>query len=325
MKIAIITRNNYRSPRFLAQSVSNMLNRIGIEHTIFFHGVEWLISSNVKNGGAKLAVQAAVAKQQMKQWKNFDLFIVCDNLDSLTPAVPLEFLRSTGKAILFHEVFYPGGSKYWLEKLPVDSLLRFDGYLTVSSLHDDLVLESKNIHPIGIDLSFCQPRSKPNTPFTALMDFARPGYEVEREIQLKILKELQINTIFLDKEYTFDEIEKVYNKANIYFVDFPEAFGVPITQLQFNGCYIASPHTNWVKRHALRPPHTTCDQLISDDFSKNFFFYSSENELRNKLINLITTYNPVIIKDNIFESQPEFCFGKPLYLYETIKKYINQN
>ncbi|MDT8426997.1 MAG: hypothetical protein RQ733_13590 [Methyloprofundus sp.] len=321
MKVAVLTRNNYRSPRFLANSLHNMLNRIGVEHTIFYHGIEDLKTSAVKNAGFKLDLQAKIAKQKIKSWESYDLFIVCDNLDSLSPAVPIESLRLLGKPVLFHEVFYPGGSQYWMNQLSNDSLSRFDGYLTVSSLHDDPIVENKNVYSIGLDLSSCEILSKPDLPFTALLDFERKGYEKEREVQLNVLKHLNINTITLNKEYTFSEIEAIYNKANIYFVASPEAYGVPIAQLQFYGSAIASPYTAWVKRHAIRPDNSTCDNLSTGEFSDNFIFYSSESELTKKLMNLKNNYNAAKVKERFFQSQPEFCFGKPLDLWTAVSEY----
>ena len=52
-----------------------MLNRIGVEHTNFYHGIENLKTSDVKNGGFKLDFQAKIAKQKIKSWESYDFFI----------------------------------------------------------------------------------------------------------------------------------------------------------------------------------------------------------------------------------------------------------
>lgn len=323
MKIAIITRNQYRSPKFLANSLSNMLKRINIKHDIYYDGLNWLHKSHIKNDNIKLAFQKKTAQLRLRQLLGYDLYIISDTMYSLRPIAPIEYLKSTGKPILFYEVFYPGGSPYCLDQLPANALSRFDGYLTTSALHDSPVNNTQNIHSIGLDLSSCQPLEKPDGPFTALLDFEREGYEKERELQLKILKKLKIHTIILNKEYTFNEINTIYNKANIYFLASHEAFGVPIAQLQLYGCLIASPSTTWVRRHALRADHRTCDQLDKNEFSNNFVFYSSESDLTNQLLYLKEHYDSKKVKHTFLQAQPKFSLGDPQSLWEAIYKYTS--
>lgn len=322
MKVAIITRSAYRSPRFLSEGLSHMLNQIGIDHDIYFNGIEQLELVNTRGAGLTIAARSVLAKLQLKSWSKYDLFIVSDTVGILAQEQVINRLRQFKKPVLLYEVFYPGGAKYWLNRLPANCLDLFDGYLTVSPINDIAPTDTKPVYPIGINLAHRRLDIKPDGVFTALMDFPRTGYEAERALQLAVLKELKIKTIILDGEYSFDEISHIYDQANIYFVAFPEAFGVPIAQLQNNGCYIASPETDWVKRHAKNQTCSFTDNYDKNQFSSNFLFYDSYQELLESVDVLKQTYRAEDVQECFSREQPSFKYGDTTILSNALKELV---
>ena len=310
MKVAIITRENYRSPRFLAEGLSNMLNKIGIINDVHYRGIEQLELACTKKSGLKLAAKATVTKFLLNSWKQYDLFIVSDTVGILAQEKIIITLRQLNKPVALYEVFYPGGAQYWLDRLPPCSLDLFDAYLTTSPVNDIEPVGEKPVYNIGINLNHRPMHSSQGSDeFTALMDFPRPGYEDERNLQLAALKALDIKTIYLGGEYDFEEINRVYDQANIYFVAFPEAFGVPIVQLQNSGAYIASPSTDWVKRHAKEAGDLVHVNFNKNLFSNNFIFYDSYQELLTRLEYIRQHYKAEDIQKRFSQEQPNFKHG----------------
>lgn len=319
MRVAIITRENYRSPRFLAEGLSDMLNQIGIVNDIHYRGIERLELACTQGAGLKIAARSTAAKLLLNTWKKYDLFIVSDTVGILAHEKPINTLRRLNKPVLLYEVFYPGGAKYWLDRLPPNSLDLFDAYFTTSSVNDIEPVGVKPVYNIGINLNHRPPSTtQASREFTALMDFARPGYEDERNLQLAALKALNIKTIYLDGEYNFNEISRIYDQANIYFVAFPEAFGVPIVQLQNSGCYIVSPSTDWIKRHANGHQNIMCNNLNKHLFSKNFVFYDSYQELVSSLEEIRRSYKAVDVQNRFSHEQPHFKYGDTQALSKAI-------
>ncbi len=104
-----------------------------------------------------------------------------------------------------------------------------------------------------------------------MLDFERPGYEADRKVQIEAIDELQLSRYSLDHEYTFAEMVREYDKAAVAFLAFPEAFGVPIAQLQQRGALIAAPHSFWARRHAQLPTGSVFSEK-SARFTENFIF-----------------------------------------------------
>jgi hypothetical protein len=310
MKVAIITRENYRSPRFLAEGLSNMLKQIDIVNDIHYRGIEQLELACAQNAGLKIAAKSTVAKLLLNTWKKYDLFIISDTVGILAQEQIINTLRKLNKPVALYEVFYPGGAQYWLDRLPFGSLDLFDAYFTTTPVNDTEPVGVKPVYNIGININHRPPFSTQKSgEFTALMDFSRPGYEDERNMQLKALKELEIKTIHLEGEYTFDEISRIYDQANVYFVAFPEAFGVPIVQLQNSGAYIASPSTDWVKRHANGHEKLIYGDFDKHQFSENFIFYNSYQELLISLEEIRENYKSVDVQNRFSHEQPYFKYG----------------
>ena len=285
-----------------------MLATLGVTTEVFLKGVPWL--ETVAREGQSLRDQfnAVLARGQLRQLAAYDFFVVSDTLQSLRDAVSLAPLRALGRPLLYYEVFYIGGSRTWLKKLPTDALDRFDGFLCVSGVQDIVPVSPEKMFVVGMDHAPSQP-FLPRREFSALLDFPRKGYEADLEVQESAIERAGIPVTRLDGEYTFEQIERVYSQTGIAFVAFPEAFGVPIVQLQRYGAHIGSPHREWVKRHALLCDRSAYYETAEPAFTDNFVIYHSEQELVDRLVQLRETASPESARQRLLRTQPGYCSG----------------
>jgi hypothetical protein len=300
-----------------------MLKHLGIIVDVFENGIRWLEIQEKKNLCLRNNFASRLALQKLDKLKKYDLFIISDTIGAFDNTLNISLLRRFDKPILFYEVFYLGGSKYWLDRLPQDCLNKFDAHLSVSHIHDSTPLSTENVHFIGLNLLPLVPFQRKNeNEFVALLDFERKGYEKERLIYKRILKKLSLPYIELEGEYTFSEIEKIYSKVSVAFVSFPEAFGVPIAQLQNYGAYIVSPYKDWVKRHAILPQNAVFYDNLNPAFIDNFIFFDSEEELEQKLYNAKKSFNASEIQKRFLEGFPNYAIGNLNNLDRAVSKFI---
>jgi hypothetical protein len=320
MKIALLTRSSWRSPRFLAGSLSRMLTTLDIEHTVLPEGIGWLESWTRGPCGLRDRLRMHQVKKNLQRLEKYDIIILVDTLQSLRDTVSLEPLRTLGKPVLLHSVFYLGGSAHWLERLPAAAIDKFDGFLNVSAIHDIPPQQPEKYFPVGLHLS---PADLPGSgrEFVALLDFPREGYERERDIQVRVLEALEVPVRVLDGEYSFDEIEQQYNKVALSFVAFPEAFGVPIVQLQYAGAVIASPEAVWVKRHALLQPGGAWTGVAKPAFTDNFLIYTNEQDLYRRVTQLRDEWLAETVRQRLLDFQPDYVSGNVAELKRALEQF----
>jgi len=285
-----------------------MLTTLGISSDIFLQGVPWLEAVTREGQGRRHWFNARLAKRKLHRLAAYDFFIVSDTLQSLRNAVSLAPVRAMGRPMLFYEVFYIGGSRTWLDQLPSDALNRFDAFLSVSGVQDVKPVQPDSMFVVGMDHAPVQPFLA-QRQFTALLDFPREGYEADRELQQRAIQRANIPVTCLDGEYTFEQIEQIYSQTGIAFVAFPEAFGIPIVQLQRYGAYIGSPHREWVKRHALLPDLSAYYDVPEPAFTDNFVIYRDDQELADRLAQLHESAAPEKVQERLLQAQPFYCNG----------------
>ena len=320
LKVAILTSPRYRSPLFLAEGLGRMLARLGVSNQVFPQGMTWLNAIRNLNSGYGQRIKAAIAQSRLKQLADFDVIVVAGtvgvlkDLDLFTPVLALK------KPVLHYQVFYLGGSPYWLEKVPSRALDCFDGFLGVSGIHDAEPIERDKFFHIGMDV-FPQCAFAAKREFVALLDFPAPEYANERALHQRVLKKLNIPMIELKGDYTFKEIESLYNKVALYFVATPESFGVPVSQLQFYGGMVAAPSKQWVRRHAMLPTHSVFRDGDTPPFSGNFMFYENEQGLTDKILDLKKHYSATAVRWEWLRAQPHLFQGSLDNLWMAISKY----
>lgn len=323
MRIAILTRQDYRSPRFLAEGLARMLAKLGFSYDCFPMALGMLDAISERSSSRKNRLKATVADLYFlfKKLERYDLIVVSDAVGVFGRTKSLDPLVALNKPILHYEVFAYQGSEYWIRQFGQLAHNVFDGFLTVSGIHDSQPLEDRPIFEIGMDLPIPH-KFDYQRPFLALLDFPRKGYELERQIQKEALQFLDIPIIELDSEYTFQEIDAIYSRVGIAFVAFPEAFGLPITQLQYHGAYIATPQLSWVKRHALRPKHHVFDpDLDRNAFTDNFITYDSKEALIEKLSDLKQNFNPWQARKTLLAHQANLVHGNLEELSEALRHF----
>ncbi len=322
MHVAILTRPQFRSPHFLAGSLARMLAGLGVSHTVHTDGIGWLEAFARPTGGLRAHLARRRARAALTALEGADLFVLCDTLQALRPAVDLAPLRAFGRPVLLHSVFYVGGSEHWLDRLPEGALDKYDAFLTVSGLHDVAPREPDRYQPIGLALDTARPVCRPRE-FMALLDFPREGYEAARAVQVRALERAGVPSIELEGEYSFDDIRALYDRVGLAFVAFPEAFGVPVVELQFAGALNASPDPLWVKRHALLPPGGVFDPAA--EFSDNFVFYAGEDDLVRCLESRRDAWDPAQVRARLEECQPAFVRGDAARLAAVLERFEQGN
>lgn len=312
MRVAILTYPNCRSPRLLAEGLQRMLRRIGVEADCHADALPELTA--MSDGSGSLRAILAAWRARWSHWRRqldrYDLLVVSDTIGVVRRTEALALLKRLGRPILHYEVFAYAGSQYFVRQFGEKAHHFFDGFLVVSGIHDDTPVPGPPIFEIGMDLPALAPL-RPVRPFTALMDFERPGYEPQRQTQLEALRRTGIAHETLAGEYTFAEIDAVYARAGVAFVAFPEAFGVPVVQLQRHGCLVAAPHPHWVKRHALRPAGHVFDEAGDRDaFSENFLFYDGGDDLAARLTQARDQFDASAAAARLLHQQPHFVRGR---------------
>lgn len=325
-KAAILTRERFRSPKFLAYGLSRMLSRLGIESDVFPHGIGWLEAIACGHLSRRHRVQAIKANWRLRRLSAYDLIFIVDTHRAFREVVNPAPLKKMGKPVLHYTQHYVGGEPYWLERLPDDATTKYDAYLVVTGIHDAPPINFDKLFVIGADISPEYPFVV-NREFKALLDFAYPGYEKERELQHKVLNELGIDTVTLSGEYTFKEIENVYKSVAIAFLACPEALSISFIQLQHHGAYVACPEPWWVRHHALLPKGSVYKwgKIYKDNdseapkFTKNFIFYKDEDGLRLNLEKIRADYKPSLVRQRLLEQQQAFCNGNLGELWAAIE------
>ena len=300
-----------------------MLEKLGISYDYFPMALKMLSSISDRHSCRRNQLKASVADIYflLKKLDHYDIIIVSDTVGIIGRQEILKPLTALKRPLLYYEVFAYQGSDYWVSKFGSTAHHVFDGFLVVSGIHDDQPLLDKPIFEIGMDLL---PGKKFDyrKPFTALLDFPREGYELDREIQKEALQFLKVPIIELNREYTFREIDDIYSQVGIAFVAFPEAFGLPIVQLQHHGAYIASPHPEWVKRHALRADGHVFNPLLDHStFTDNFILYESKEALIQKLLFLMQNFNPWDVRSTLLAKQANFVHGNLEKLSEALRRF----
>lgn len=232
------------------------------------------------------------------------------------------------KPILYYAVQYLLNSPTIVEKLKNGnhaSIERYDWHLSVSSVTE---LRGKPAPPwnqIGMYLKSTGLSPATKQEFIAIVDFVRPGYEQYREIQIRILEVLGISYISLEHSYSLNEIRELYQQAALFFIQFPEAYGLPIAECLSCGTYIFTPESSWPMSWRLdnelevHGPGTLPDCFV---------VYDGANSLKKKLEILRKDYDlfktPKKVFETFYKNYPTFYEGNPESLKEVLKR-IEEN
>jgi hypothetical protein len=324
-KIAILTRPDFRSPRILAESLKLQIEKTGATVTIFFSLDVLTRLKSYNDSSKKVSWHFWLRKKFfhfLSDWrllnklKSFDAIIVseCSPNGFWRDHYQVEKLRSVlNLPVLYYEVYYLGNAPTQLEKLIKAGDATFERYnwhLAVSNVTEVKVKEKEAWSCIGLDLtsSGLYPTSKKE--FIALVDFQRKGYEHFNEEQLLVLNELGIKTVQLTGNYTLDEIRNLYKAATFFFIQFPEAFGLPIAECLACGVQIFTPDSAWPMSWRLdENPEIHKGGVLPDVFT----VYNNKKDLKSKLIHICSNYDlkstPLKVFETFIKFYPHYYYG----------------
>lgn len=332
MKIAILTRSDFRSPRLLADSLRTALGKIGVESVVF---PELAAVSRLQpyarirrttrfHFWLRRKLRTMVDDRLLlRRLREFDAIVVCECTPNAfwKDLYDIEKLRNlTGKPILLYEVYYLGNAPSQIERLKAagDPLAeRYDWHLAVSPVTEIRLPDREGWSCIGLDLTDQRLNPNPRKEFVALVDFLQPGHEESRAEQIRVLKELGIRTIELEGEYSREAIRELYSQAAVLFIQFPEAFGVPIAECLANGTKIFAPDERW-------PMSWRLLQDGEEQLPDVFTVYSSADDLKARLTSLRDSYDLVSSPCEIAEAfkslYPTFFAGDRTELQSVIER-----
>ncbi len=313
-KIAIITRKQNSSPRVLAESLNLLIGNIGSNSQIFFKidVIKRLLTYKELEGKYNrptwFIYKTLFCLSDwifLKKLKSFDAIIIsdCSPLGFLKNEYSIEKLHSIlGKIpILFYEVYYLGNAPTQVSMLKKNNHPTIERYNWHLSVTDITEIKSKPAHPwshIGMYLKGLGLIPPVKQDLLAIVDFAQPGFESYRKIQIQVLEELGIPYLSLEKRYTIEEIRKIYEKGTFYFMQSYEAFGLPIAECLSYGNYIFTPDSSWPMSWRLDENPQIHGQ---GTLPGCFVVYKNEEELKNTLKRLIDEYDLINTPKKVFQ------------------------
>lgn len=302
MKIAILTPPVNGSPLILARSLKTQLEEAG-KIAVISEEIN-VLNRLVSYKNNKLSFHFWLwekihnyfkDRKTLKFLKNADAVVICDCIPNAfwKRLYNVERLKAiTKKPVLLYEVFYLGNAPTQVEALKKNNdpiLERYDAHLFVSPVTEIRGRDSTNAFCIGLMAKTWNLKPLPKKDLVALVDFAQPGYEVYRATQIEQLKIAGIKFISLERKYTIEEIRDIYRQVSIFFVQFPEAFGLPILECLCTGAQIFTPDSGWPMSWRLDEDPQVHGKGI---LPKCFTIYEEEDDLLQKLLLFKEQFDP---------------------------------
>jgi hypothetical protein len=234
------------------------------------------------------------AKQQqdfVSQLTEFDLVVVVCPIPRAFLASELKTMESLRQQLkipfVLYQNYYLATRGPWYQQIKQRGgfgLERFDWYLG-ASLVSDFALQGAE-HPfslIGHDLRHpqlqCDWPAKSEQPFKVLLDFARPGFEEYRELQIEALQRTNTPYTELKGLYSPAQIRALYRQHHGLMLSFRESFGLPIVENQLCGNWIFTPYASWTPSHFI---DKAVDESGEGRLGSNFVVY--DNDLKQLMV-----------------------------------------
>src|SRR6185312_979047 len=184
---------------------------------------------------------------------------------------------------------------------------RYDFHLSVAEVTEIKKPLVSDWYPIGLISESWGLKPLPKKEIIAIVDFVQPGYEIIRETQIKALNKAQIKYITLDRPYSFGEVRNIYQESAIFFIQFPEAFGVSILECLCCGCQVFTAQSGWPMSWRLNEnPEIHGEGILPACFT----IYQDEVQLVKELIAFKKNYDlkesPKKVFENFLAHYPHF-------------------
>ncbi len=338
MKITILTRPQFSSPRILAESLQMQLHENGINVEILFD-ID-VLNRLVGYKNSKLSFHFWLSKKVIHWFSDRRVMQVLKQADAvvISECIPNAFWKSLynveklktilKKPVFIYEVYWLGNAPTQIETLQKNgdsSFERYDGHLFVSPVTEIRSTPSPNAFCLGLLAKTWNLKPLPKKELIALVDFAQPGYEAFREIQISQLMKACIPFIALESSYTIEEIRNIYQQVSIFFVQFPEAFGLPILECLCTGAQVFTPNSGWPMSWRLDiEPKVHHTGILPNCFT----VYDGERDLLKKLLvfkeNFNPTKTPLQVYNEFIQTYPAFYQGDQLELKRCLE-FIKSN
>lgn len=333
MKIGILTHSNFRSPRILANSLKLQLEEQNVTAEIFYD-ID-VLNRLVPFTESQLSLHFWLKRKLLslfkdirllKRFRTFDAVIIsecCPN-GFLKRLYNIEkFRKIIKKPVGFYEVYFLGNAPSQINFLNRNNeplVRRFDFHLSVAGVTEIKLPVSDNWFQIGINAKHWNLHPIPKEELIAIVDFVQQGFEGVRECQIRALNQAKIKYVSLEKSYTFEEIRNIYRKGAIFFIQFPEAFGVSILECLNCGCQIFTPDSGWPMSWRLNEnPEIHGPGLLPDCFT----VYDNGDQLLQQLITFKENYDLIETSQIVFKSflshYPDFYYGNQTEM----KRFLN--
>ncbi|MDQ2719742.1 MAG: hypothetical protein M3Z26_08295 [Bacteroidota bacterium] len=337
MKIAILTRANYRSPRILAEALKSQLElkkatvEIYYELNILNRLVSYKNSKlNFHFWLKKKLLNYIRDKQRIKKLKQYDAIIISECCPNAfwKKLYNIEKLKKIfQKPVLFYEVYYLGNAPYQIKKLTDNDeplIDRYDLHLAVSEVTEIRQKPSDKWFGIGLYAKSWNLFPLPKKEFIAIVDFIQKGFENYRQVQINALNKAGIKYIILEKEYDISGIREIYKNGALFFLQFPEAFGISTLECLCTGNQIFTPDSNWPLSWRLDKNPTLYSK---GTLPECFTVYNDEEDLVKKLVSFKDQYDlintPQLIFQCLIKTYPSFYYGNENELLRVLNNLKN--
>lgn len=334
MKIAIITRKDYRSPRILAESLKLQIEQAGSEAKIYYDIdlLNRLVSYRESNLTFHFWLRRKIAyyfydKKITKLLRGSDAVVISECIPNgfWKRLYNVEkFKKIIRKPVFLYEVYYLGNAPTQIEQLKKTGnplFERFDWYLSVTDVTEIKIKPGVEYSCVGLNLKVSNLHPTAKKEFIALVDFKQPGYDHFQQEQLTVLFDLEIKTIVLEGQYSIDEIRELYKAASVFFIQSHEAFGLPIAECLACGVQIYTASSAWPMSWRLeKNPALHSEGTLPEIFT----VYHSKEDLKQKIITTKEKYDLITTPFQIFEAftkyYPHFYYGNSAELKAVLTK-----
>ena len=340
-KIAILTRSDDRSPKVLAVSFQQMCLEIGVESKIFYQGTSVLsrlffltektmFSRNwhfkIRHHLFNLLPDIFLLIRLMR----YDIILISECIPNShwKGYYNIERLKKiTKKPVVLYEVYCLLNSITHTKILKEGNHFGYDRYDWNYSISRIAELRGEpNVNnkwtDIGLNIQWTGLTCNSKKEIIALIDFEQEGFDNTLSEQVEVLSKFpMIKVIRLQGNYNASEIRELYKKASLFFIQFPEAFGVSIAECLSTGCQIMIKELHWAMSWRLQ--NDNGEEYLPDCF----FVYQNKQILYHYLEKFIDTFDvdktPLQINNLFLKNYPDFYFGNSKNLLESFTHIEN--
>lgn len=340
MKIAVLTRPGECFPNIISRGLSDSIRNSGHEAEVFDQAIPTLMrilpyAKSPRHWRNSLHYRTynklkyrKVDQSLLSTLRKFDLIILSECLPNAywRNFLAIEELKEyTGKAVLsFTDAYYnnaPIHQNLWFEEVDYKAT-RFDCNLTISPVTELRSPAGDDWAAIGLNLRHAGLSPVEKDRFFVLLDFQQKGYEAYREQQIKVLQQTGIDYVELKGRYPIEEIRALYRQASMFFLSFPETFGLPIAECLSYGTAIVTPNTGWPMAWRLNQQPMPWGH---GELPGCFVSYDNAEDLKNKLIAFKAAYDlkktPFAINDLYLQHYPTFYDGNDDALQQVLSRF----